>query len=265
MTIKLLLQASAALAWMTCAQAREVSLATFAPPGSATETRFAQDKAMGQALRSHLESLETPAILAENPRAMPRSAPPAAGALRFPCLPARYAEVWWLPREVALRRSAHFEAMAAIACETGLPANLLDAVITQESGYRHLAVSSAGAMGMMQIMPGTARALGLAQPFDPVANMRAGARYLRRQIDRFGRIDLALAAYNAGPERRSLRAGAIPAFAETRTYVRTILTNWDRLIDLNRPRTADLDRGELAMKAVWSTGYRDVELIRYSR
>ena len=118
-------------------------------------------------------------------------------------------------------------------------------------------------MGMMQIMPGTARYLGLSNPFDPIANMHAGARYLREQLDRFGRVDLALAAYNAGPERRSLRDGRIPAIPETQHYVRTILTNWGRLIELDQANRREPDRGELAMIVVRASGYREVELIRY--
>ncbi len=179
------------------------------------------------------------------------------------CDSTTYAPTWWLSREAETRRAHYFTTMATIACEHGLSTNLLDAVISQESGFRPWAISSAGAMGMMQIMPGTARVLGLALPFDPIANMRAGARYLRQQIDRFGRIDLALAAYNAGPQRKSLRAGTIPAIAETRHYVRTILTNWGRLIELNQGKAQEADRGELAMMAVRASGYREVELLRY--
>lgn len=154
--------------------------------------------------------------------------------------------------------------MAAIACEFGLPTNLLDAVIAQESGYKSWAVSGAGAMGIMQIMPGTARMLGLANPFDPIANIRAGARYLRQQLDRFGRVDLALAAYNAGPERRSLRAGYIPSIPETRNYVQTITTNWARLTQLRVVGAAyAANRSEAAITAVYASGYRNVELVRY--
>ena len=64
-------------------------------------------------------------------------------------------------------------------------------------------------------MPGTVRLLGLANPFSPVANKRAGARYLRQQLDRFGRVELALATYNAIPKRSSLAAGDVPAIPET--------------------------------------------------
>jgi len=174
-----------------------------------------------------------------------------------------YSITWWLSREAETRRARYFGIMASIACEHGLSTNLLDAVISQESGYRSWAISSAGAMGMMQIMPGTARVLGLAMPFDPIANMRAGARYLRQQIDRFGRIDLALAAYNAGPEHKSLRAGFIPAIPETRHYVRTITTNWARLAARTPELVTANQRGAAAMLVVRASPYRSVELVSY--
>jgi len=179
------------------------------------------------------------------------------------CRSDAYRPTWWLPLSTETRRASYHRVVAEIACQHGLSPRLLDAVIAQESGFAWGSISSAGAMGMMQIMPGTARYLGLSNPFDPIANMRAGARYLREQIDRFGRVDLALAAYNAGPERRSLRYGRIPAIPETQNYVRTILTNWGRLIELDQANTREPDRGELAMLAVRAAGYREVELIHY--
>ncbi len=173
-----------------------------------------------------------------------------------------FSPAWWLDPKVEARRANHFEAVAAVACEYGVPTSLLDAVIAQESGYKYWAISSKGAMGMMQIMPGTASQLGLAHPFSSLANMRAGARYLREQLDRFGRVDLALAAYNAGPHRRSLREGRLPMIPETLNYVRTIMTNWTRL----SPRNVDIssvDRGAIAAAAVAKSGYRSVSLLRY--
>lgn len=181
----------------------------------------------------------------------------------FGCDAAGYKPTWWLPRTAEMRRFSYYRIVADVACHHGLPTRLLDAMIAQESGFASGGISSAGAMGIMQIMPGTARHLGLSNTFDPIANMHAGARYLREQLDRFGRIDLALAAYNAGPERRSLRQGRIPAIPETQHYVRTILTNWGRLIELDQANAQKPDRGELAMLAVRASGYRDVELIRY--
>jgi soluble lytic murein transglycosylase-like protein len=153
--------------------------------------------------------------------------------------------------------------MSGIACENNLPVSLLDAVVAQESGYKPWAISGAGAIGMMQVMPGTARHLELWNPWDALANMRAGARYLRQQLDRFGRVDLALAAYNAGPERRSLTLGYIPAIPETRNYVRTITTNWLRLTQLNRPDSSELARAAAASTAVRASGYREVSLVTY--
>lgn len=141
--------------------------------------------------------------------------------------------------------------------------HLLDAVIAQESGYNPYAISRAGAAGIMQVMPGTAQLLDLSNRFDPEANMHAGARYLRQQLDRFGRVDLALAAYNAGPERRSLQRGYIPAIPETINYVRTIMTNWARLVELGGGSADAADRTFAALSAVHASGYRDVELIRY--
>jgi soluble lytic murein transglycosylase-like protein len=102
---------------------------------------------------------------------------------------------------------------------------LLRAVMIQESAFRPCAVSTAGAMGLMQIMPETADELGLADPFDPAANVDAGARYLKQMLDRYhGNTALALAAYNAGPGRTD-KANGIPEIPETIGYVSRILSN----------------------------------------
>ena len=102
---------------------------------------------------------------------------------------------------------------------------LLEALVWQESRWRAGARSPAGAIGLAQLMPGTARDLGV-DPRDPNANLAGGARYLRQQLDRFnGDVERALAAYNAGPGR-VLRAGGIPRISETQSYVRSIV---DRL------------------------------------
>lgn len=126
--------------------------------------------------------------------------------------------------EAQIRRSAQFRHIVQVACEAGVPVRLFDALIAQESRYRPFARSSAGAMGLAQLMPATARELGVENPWDPLQNLRGGARYLRNQIDRFGTWELALAAYNAGPAR-VVRYGGIPPFSETRTYVRTVMAS----------------------------------------
>ncbi len=107
----------------------------------------------------------------------------------------------------------------------GLPPGLLHALIWTESRFNPLAVSPAGAAGLAQLMPGTARYLGVSNRHDPSASIDGGARYLREMLDKFGAIHLALAAYNAGP-RAVERAGGIPRNSETPGYVRNVLARW---------------------------------------
>lgn len=120
--------------------------------------------------------------------------------------------------------------MHITAAETrhGLPAGLLDALVAAESSYRSDAVSRAGAAGLAQLMPATARSLGVSDRFDIRANLDGGARYLRSMIDRFGSITIALAAYNAGPGA-VIRAGGIPRNGETPDYVSRVLGHWRSL------------------------------------
>jgi membrane-bound lytic murein transglycosylase B len=107
----------------------------------------------------------------------------------------------------------------------GLPRGLLDALIWTESRYNPTAVSSAGAAGLGQLMPGTARDLGVQNRFDPQANIIGAAHYLRQMLDRFGVVHLAVAAYNAGPGAVS-RLGRIPLNGETPEYVQNVLNRW---------------------------------------
>ena len=110
---------------------------------------------------------------------------------------------------------------AEIALEEGVPPALFLALVEAESGFDMDAVSVKGAIGLTQLMPGTAEELGV-DPEDPVENMTGGARYLAAQFKRFGAWDLALAAYNAGPTRVA-RLGAVPDYAETRGFVARVL------------------------------------------
>lgn len=109
-----------------------------------------------------------------------------------------------------------------LAIKYQLSPQLLEALVWQESRWRPSAVSPAGARGLAQLMPGTARDLGV-NPDDPLANLEGGARYLRQQLDTFGgNLEKALAAYNAGP-KRVMQAQGIPNIPETRGYVAAIM------------------------------------------
>jgi soluble lytic murein transglycosylase-like protein len=131
------------------------------------------------------------------------------------------------PRSCA--SAALMPAFEAAAARHGLSVDLLLSVARAESNCRSDVVSEAGAIGVMQLMPATARELGV-DPRDPVQNIDGGAAYLRQQIDRFGgRIDLALAAYNAGPAPVA-RRDAVPPYPETRSYVGQ---NLDLLADIS--------------------------------
>lgn len=120
------------------------------------------------------------------------------------------------------RRATWYPAVAAAACEAGLPVLLLDALVIQESRYNPAALSPKGAAGISQLMPDRARLLGVRNVWNPLENLRGGAHHLRTLLDEFGRFDLALAAYNAG-EGRVRRRHEVPYIRETMGYVSRIL------------------------------------------
>lgn len=163
----------------------------------------------GFELLEHLRSASTEWVVA-------RAAPiPLHQARRG--VPARGNSIGVRPRMLPLVRAAEVRHR--------LPAGLLDALIAAESAYNPWAVSGAGAGGLAQLMPATAAELGVFDRFDPFQSIEGGARYLRRMLDRFGSVSLALAAYNAGPGT-VLKVGGIPLNGETPRYVARVLRIW---------------------------------------
>ncbi len=118
--------------------------------------------------------------------------------------------------------------IAAATQDTGLSPQLIAAVINAESSGNPRAVSPKGAVGLMQLMPGTAAEVGVSDAENPAENILGGSRYLKKLLDRFGELRLALAAYNAGPARVE-RYRDVPPYAETQTYVRRVMSTLKEL------------------------------------
>ena len=117
---------------------------------------------------------------------------------------------------------AYNDIIEAAALEHEINPDLIHAVIETESHFNAMAVSPVGAQGLMQLMPELQQDMGVADPFDPEENIRAGAKYLKRLLNsHHGKVDLALASYNAGPGNVAKYRG-VPPFRETRNYVKKI-------------------------------------------
>lgn len=116
--------------------------------------------------------------------------------------------------------------ISRVAYKHKLDPKLLHAIIKAESAYDHKAVSHAGAVGLMQLMPATAKQYGVTNRLDPVQSIEGGARYLKKLLSEFNSKDLAIAAYNAGEGAVRKYGNRIPPYKETRTYVKRVLKNY---------------------------------------
>ena len=188
---------------------------------SAAYMRFARQVEVGQDRSADLNG--NPALAAGSSRVDRLSTPVASSA----CGALAYRPSGMLSEANEETRRVLYPMVWREACSAGVPAGLLDALIIHESRYRVDAVSPKGAVGLTQLMPGTAANLGV-NSWAIESNIRGGARYLRSMLDSFGQYHLALAAYNAGPGA-VVRYGGVPAFRETQSYVGDIIRRWSAL------------------------------------
>lgn len=193
--------------------AARTSAATFdLPPGgganATSSTRSATGRATGAVASGSVDAVRGATVAA--PSGLSATAGTRALAAKLPGAAGR-----WLPD------------IERAALDAGIDPALLAAVVRHESNFDQGVVSHAGAIGLAQLMPGTADWLGV-DPHDPQQNLEGGARYLKEQLDRFGSPDLALAAYNAGPNRVA-QAGGVPRIPETLAYVDRVMDTWEHL------------------------------------
>lgn len=178
------------------------------------QERFGVDKWLASAVSFQKQLLEQ---MENNGKLVEEKADDKADSLFVP------ATLPELEKPTASTGNRDLDAIIGSAAEKyGVDRRVLEAVIKTESNYNPRAVSPKGAMGLMQLMPGTAKDLKVSNPFDPAQNVDGGTRYLKEMMNKFGNTELALSAYNAGPKAVETYKG-IPPYEETRNYVKKIM------------------------------------------
>lgn len=157
----------------------------------------------------------------------------------LPAFPAHKARSKTITTAQAQRLARYAPLIKESAGRHQVPIELVCGVILQESNAKERAVSHAGARGLMQLMPETARRFGVRNSFDPEQNIEGGTKYLQWLLDRYdGNVELALAGYNAGEQNVEKYGNRIPPFRETQNYVPNVLGYTRAIIDMLRPQPA---------------------------
>lgn len=230
------------------ANAREVSLETFP---IAVNPDFVIRGGRSPNVREPTQVVITPSIRASGNEPIGLAGAPPIAPHNL-CQTTRMSPQPGLSTLAQIRRTVLYPVIALAACAEGVPPALLDALIARESRYNPAAISPKGAIGLTQLLPATASALGTGNPWSTYANLKGGARYLRQQLDAFGRYDLALAAYNAGPGNVRRHKG-VPPFAETRGYVDDVLATLlrGRPLAMPMPKSSGRAGGRSVFLAVY--------------
>ncbi len=125
----------------------------------------------------------------------------------------------------------------------GIDENMIRAIIKQESSFQPFALSTSGAMGLMQLMPETAKWLSVDDPYNIEQNIMGGTRYFKDQLDAFDNVELALAAYNSGPNNVR-RYNGIPPFLQTQNFVRNVMRYYQLYNEAQKPSSVSTDSGK---------------------
>ena len=159
-------------------------------------------------------------------------------ASKLPEFPFHKAEQRTISVDQANKLAHYAPIIKSAAARHGVPLELICGVILHESGGNHRAVSPAGAKGLMQLMPQTARRFGVSNSFDPAQNIEGGTKYLRWLLDHFkGNVELTLAGYNAGEQSVAKHGMRVPPFSETQKYVPSVLGYCRAMIEMLRQPT----------------------------